>query len=163
RARSLGYNLIGRTAGSSGWIKTDELRLQPLLGPLADNGGPTQTMALEPGSRADDTASASIPGMTLPNIDHRRALREGGRDAGAVDIGAFEASSTYVVTSTVDSGDVGTLRAAVSWANSNADINALEPTSTAIPVPNTIVFDTGGVFSTPQTITLSPALRPLFL
>jgi predicted outer membrane repeat protein len=42
RARSLGYNLIGRTAGSSGWVKTDELRLQPLLNPLANNGGPTQ-------------------------------------------------------------------------------------------------------------------------
>ena len=86
-AKSLGCNLIGRTAGSSGWVSSDLLKVKPLLAPLANNGGPTPTMALEPGSRANDTGSDSIPGVTVPNIDQRGALRVGGLDAGAVDIG----------------------------------------------------------------------------
>ena len=43
---SLGHNLIGNTDGSSGWVGTDLLNVDPMLGPLQDNGGPTWTMAL---------------------------------------------------------------------------------------------------------------------
>jgi hypothetical protein len=49
---SLGYNLIGNTQGGSGFDPTDLLNVDPLLGPLQDNGGPTQTMALSAGSAA---------------------------------------------------------------------------------------------------------------
>ena len=40
-----------------------------------------------------------------------------------VDIGAYEASSSYLVTTTADSTDVGTLRAAVGWANVSTNAN----------------------------------------
>src|SRR5262249_27589411 len=43
---SLGHNLIGNTSGGSGFDATDLLDVDPLLGPLQDNGGPTKTMAL---------------------------------------------------------------------------------------------------------------------
>lgn len=53
---SEGHNLIGRTDGSAGWIATDLLggttagtKLDPLLGPLQYNGGPTPTLQLNPG------------------------------------------------------------------------------------------------------------------
>ncbi len=54
---SQGNNLIGQTNGSTGWITSDltgttASPLNPLLGPLANNGGPTETMALLPGSPA---------------------------------------------------------------------------------------------------------------
>src|SRR5262249_49096120 len=41
---SLGHNLIGNTQGGFGFDVTDLLNVNPLLGPLQDNGGPTQTM-----------------------------------------------------------------------------------------------------------------------
>ncbi|HLJ95117.1 MAG TPA: choice-of-anchor Q domain-containing protein, partial [Gemmataceae bacterium] len=48
-----------------------------------------------------------------------------------------------------DSSNIGTLREAIEWANSSS--NPLVPNST----PNVVMFDTTGVFSTPQTITLA--------
>ena len=51
----------------------------PLLGPLADNGGPTQTHALLPGSPAIDNGTAA--GATA--ADQRGIAAEGVRDSGA--------------------------------------------------------------------------------
>ena len=61
----------------------------PLLGPLANNGGPTQTMALLPGSPAVDAGSN---GTCLP-ADQRGVARTDGDGDGTVtcDIGAYEA------------------------------------------------------------------------
>ena len=47
-----GHNLIQDTAGCAGAGPTDLTGVGPALGPLAHNGGPTQTMALLPGSPA---------------------------------------------------------------------------------------------------------------
>ncbi|MCZ7640007.1 MAG: right-handed parallel beta-helix repeat-containing protein [Verrucomicrobia bacterium] len=57
---SLGYNLIGTAGLSTGWGATGDQvgtvanPLDPKLGPLQDNGGPTPTMAPLPGSKAID-------------------------------------------------------------------------------------------------------------
>ena len=59
------------------------LSADPKLGPLADNGGPTQTHALQPGSAAIDAAVGCPP----PATDQRGVSRPQG---GACDIGAFE-------------------------------------------------------------------------
>ena len=140
------------------------LNVDPILAPLGNYGGPTQTMALQAGSPAIDAGSASIPGVTVPMVDQRGAIRgPSGLNAGAnPDIGAFEASSSYLVTTAADSDDVGTLRSAVGWANVSTNNNPanLSPNPTA---PNTIVFDTSGAFSTPQAITLLPSLGTLNL
>lgn len=60
-ATSLGNNLIGDTTSSSGWMASDLLDVDPMfqldgMGKplLANNGGPTQTIALLPGSPAID-------------------------------------------------------------------------------------------------------------
>ncbi len=74
---------------------TDLINTDPLLGPLADNGGPTQTMALLPGSPAID-AGVSVPGVTTDQRGIPRSL------GSAPDIGAFESRG---FTLTIASGD----------------------------------------------------------
>jgi len=59
---------------------------EPKLGPLADNGGPTLTMALLPGSPAIDAGDTSL----APATDQRGFPRPAGL---AADIGAFEYGS----------------------------------------------------------------------
>lgn len=61
----------------------------PLLQPLADNNGITQTMALGAGSPAIDAADATL----APVVDQRGFARTDGNNDGTVlpDIGAFEA------------------------------------------------------------------------
>ena len=100
---SLGHNLIGKTDGSSGWVKSDlkgtvAAPRNPLLAPLGYYGGPLagdpgapggqqviQTMALLGGSPAID---AGISGTGIPTTDQRGMAR-----VGATDIGAFELQS----------------------------------------------------------------------
>jgi len=82
---SSGYNLIGNTDGGSGFDDTDLLNIDPLLGPLQDNGGPTQTMALQCGSPAIDAGDNTDAldwdqrGPGFPRIVN-----------GIIDIGAYE-------------------------------------------------------------------------
>ena len=57
------FSLIGSTAGSGIDQQTGSgnlLDIDPLLGPLADNGGPTKTHALLPGSPAIDAGDPSV-------------------------------------------------------------------------------------------------------
>jgi hypothetical protein len=71
---------------------TSRSNLEPLLGPLADNGGPTQTHALLPGSPAIDAGDDGA----CPEADQRdvpRPLDGDGDGDAACDIGAFEASA----------------------------------------------------------------------
>jgi hypothetical protein len=82
---SSGYNLIGNAQDGSCFDATDLLNVDPLLGSLHNNGGPTQTMALLPGSpalNAGDLAQLGVP-------DQRGVVRSGG-----VNIGAYQASAT---------------------------------------------------------------------
>ncbi len=101
---SNGINLIGNTFGSSGWIAGDLLNVQPMLGPLADNGGETMTHALLPGSPAINAGNNSVaidPQTQMPlTTDQRGFLRFYG---GTVDIGAYE--SQPVITGTVVYGN----------------------------------------------------------
>ena len=62
----------------------DRPNTDPGLGPLANNGGPTDTQALTAGSPAVDAGS---PGCPPPSTDQRGVLRPQGI---ACDIGAFE-------------------------------------------------------------------------
>jgi hypothetical protein len=84
---SLGHNLTdddscGLTAPS------DLVVADAMLGPLADNGGPTETHALLAGSPAIDAGSPDCP---PPATDQRGVLRPQGA---ACDIGAFESEAT---------------------------------------------------------------------
>src|SRR5262249_20333611 len=67
----------------------------PQLSPLADNGGPTQTMALQKHSPAIDAGdNAACAAAPINNLDQRSVARpiDGNEDRVAIcDIGAFEA------------------------------------------------------------------------
>jgi hypothetical protein len=90
---SQGYNLIGDGTGSSGYVGTDlvgtaNMPVDPMLGPLQNNGGPTATMALLPGSPALNAGDPAQLGVA----DQRGVVRNGG-----VNIGAYQASARAFV------------------------------------------------------------------
>src|SRR5690606_32889881 len=139
--------LVGGTANKQGTTVTP---LNPLLGPLANNGGPTPTHALLAGSPAID-AGRNISGAThdqrgapfLRTIDDPNIANVND----ATDIGAFElqtvTSHTLVVDNPIDENDGDTsvgdlsLREAVQLANSRPGIDTImfSPTVfTAVPV-----------------------------
>jgi hypothetical protein len=77
-----GYNIC--SDGTAAFSATGSSnKTNPLLGPLAANGGPTETMALLPGSPALD----AIP-SAFPAVDQRGVSRP---QASLADIGAYEA------------------------------------------------------------------------
>jgi hypothetical protein len=92
---SVGYNLSSdKTCNFNG--PGDMNNLNPLLGGLANNGGPTQTMALLEGSPAIDAGNPS--GCTdgsghLLMTDQRGQPRPDKEDIGGCDIGAYEKQS----------------------------------------------------------------------
>jgi len=92
---SRGYNLIGNTSGNFGANANDLINVDPLLGPLQDNGGPTATMALLPHSAAIDHGDPAFdPNAFAPPLttDQRGSLRV---DNGQLDIGAYESAPPH--------------------------------------------------------------------
>jgi hypothetical protein len=97
------FNLIGNNSGAtitpaqpSDQIGTPGSPINPMLGPLQDNGGPTFTRALLPGSPAIDQGHSSglftdQRGFARP-VDLPDIPNEPGGDSG--DIGAFEFGGT---------------------------------------------------------------------
>jgi hypothetical protein len=87
---SNGNNLISDKSASRFAVLTDLPPQEPLLAPLGNYGGPTQTMALLPGSPAIDAGSKDLavdPAGNTLTTDQRGFDRIVGI---AVDIGAFE-------------------------------------------------------------------------
>jgi hypothetical protein len=93
---SLGYNLIGQTDGCTGLTNgvnadlagTTANPLDPQLGPLANNGGSTLTMALLHGSPALAAGDDALLGPPYHLTTDQRGFP---RNIGAhVDIGAFQ-------------------------------------------------------------------------
>jgi CSLREA domain-containing protein len=75
-------------------VGTPDAPLDPQLHPLADNGGPTMTHALLPGSPAIDrgTGVTSATFFDCPATDQRGARRPAGK---ACDVGAFEFGADF--------------------------------------------------------------------
>jgi hypothetical protein len=99
-------NLIGDGSGGLD-PATNLLNVDPKLGPLQDNGGPTMTMALLPGSPAIDAGSNDL---ILAGVQYDQRGPGFQRIVnGTVDIGAFE-WQPYVSSSVA------------SWGNQNAPL-----------------------------------------
>ena len=93
-----GYNLESGT--DCGFTGTGSLRnTDPKLSALANNGGPTQTMALSVGSPAIDV----IPSASCPSTDQRGSPRPDNSQT-SCDIGAYESGATVPVPSCDQAG-----------------------------------------------------------
>jgi len=160
-----GFNVIGETDGSSGFTQpTDQtgtlsapldpkLQLDALKQPLlTDNGGPTQTIALLPGSPAIDHGDDSVLTDTVnfPPSGLKTDQRGPGfprKVCAHVDAGAYEFLSSVVPNVTCSditvNNDPGNCSASVPFSVSAADAcgNALTPTcqigNTMIMSPHT--------------------------
>jgi hypothetical protein len=94
---SLGHNLIGNgygctiTGGSADQVGTRNRPIDPILGPLQDNGGDTFTHALLSGSPAIDAGDNN----GCPTTDQRGYLRDTNCDIGAYEYNA-QLPSGYV-------------------------------------------------------------------
>jgi CSLREA domain-containing protein len=129
---SQGHNLVGISDGSTGFNQTGDQTgtsaspLDPKLGPLANNGGPTQTMSLLPASPAidagddcvADAAHCGDPNVTQLTTDQRgagfpRNVDGDGDGTAHVDIGAVEVESPPTLATnnglTVNQGATGTI------------------------------------------------------
>jgi hypothetical protein len=91
----------------------DLVNVNPLLGPLQDNGGPTQTFALRAGSPAIDAGENS----GCPSTDARGVKRPQGS---ACDIGAFELAPPSATTS--QSTGIGTTAVTLRGSATNPDV-----------------------------------------
>jgi hypothetical protein len=103
---STGYNLVGKTNRCTGFsgashdlLGSIAAPLDPKLGPLQDNGGPTPTMALLTGSPAIDQGSSPL--LTTDQCGHQRPFEfasipnpPGGDGS---DIGAFEVNPPVLI------------------------------------------------------------------
>lgn len=155
-----GYNIIGNdtgctfTAAAGDQIGTEVAPLDPLLGALAANGGPTLTHALEVVSLALDAANPAVPGSggsACESNDQRGVPRPADGDPvpGAIcDIGAYEALTTLADLSVnkddaVDPVHVGdTISYTVTITNSGPDEAAGVVLTDDLPVTVTFVSAT---------------------
>jgi len=101
---SNGHNLLQNTAEATGFSGTGDLTgVNPNLAALADNGGPTQTMALNPGSPAIDAGTAA--GATTDQRGRFRTFDDPTPNAATsdgTDIGAFELQPDCSLTCPTD-------------------------------------------------------------
>ena len=89
----------------------------PLLSPLQNNGGPSETMALGPGSAAIDAADdATCAAPPVNNLDQRGVTRPQGLHC---DIGAVEQfCPNFVPPATVGVEDIGAIAGRWGWTSS---------------------------------------------
>ncbi len=153
---SEGNNIIGNVGTSTGWVAADLLNINPMLNPLADNGGFNMTFLPMAGSPAIDAGqncvidqSCTSNNPTIPvTTDQRGIIRPQGT---TVDIGSVEVAltpSNATVSGRVSApGGVARSRVVVTLSNANGVV------STALT--NSFGYFTFFEVATGQTYSLS--------
>ncbi len=144
---SHGFNLSSDDAGGNLNGPGDQINTDPLLGPLQDNGGPTFTRALLPGSPAID---AGDPNFNPPPFFDQRGPGFNRVVNGRIDKGSFEVqSSTGTPTPTASPTPTPTATATPTTT----------PTATATPTTTSTATPTATATVTP-TPTSTPRATP---
>lgn len=141
--QSQGNNLVGDGSGTTdplngpGDLVGDSANpIDPLLAPLADNGGPTLTQALLPGSPAIDAGDpnfaaslegdqrgAGFPRVTDGNLDGIARVDIGALELQPLTIGIFDADTDTLITTLANGSEI----LASDLVNVNATIAAFVP------------------------------------
>ena len=145
---SVGHNLIGDRGSVTSFIdgaKADIVgvagnEVDPLLGPLQDNGGPTLTHALLFGSEARD-AGTNVGVLATDQRGFARIFDGDGDGLATVDIGAFE--SGFVVNTFADTVDVLPGDQASADRDGNSSLRAAVMESNALAGDDTILLIPG--------------------
>ncbi|HLP57307.1 MAG TPA: choice-of-anchor Q domain-containing protein, partial [Candidatus Deferrimicrobium sp.] len=154
----VGYCLIKDTQGCTftGIQKANILGEDPLLGPLADNGGPTETHALLPGSPAIDAGNSSNlytdqRGFKRPiNIPGIADVSDG------ADIGAYEFNASYSITGSITYNGIGLSGVTLTFSNNGGS------TTTGLDghYSHTVLYNwSGSITPTKEGYTFTPSGR----
>ncbi|NJN66078.1 MAG: hypothetical protein HC884_04865, partial [Chloroflexaceae bacterium] len=161
-----GSNVIGNYDGCTGFtdgVNGDQVGssaspLDPLLGPLQDNGGPTWTHALLPGSPAVDTIPVGACGVAT---DQRGVARPDGAlcDSGAVEYRGIRvqfSATDYTVSERDSTVMINVTLSMASTQSVSVDYTTSDGTATAgsdyVPTSGTLIFLPG---MTTQTFTVT--------
>jgi len=119
-----GYNLSSDNGGGFLTATGDQINTDPKLGPLADNGGPTKTMALRVGSPAIDAGKSF--GVTTDQRGYPRiyvnpnSILPAGGDG--TDIGAYEASALCITAAQKTGNHLGL--GFTTWLGTNYEVQS---------------------------------------
>jgi len=129
---SHGYNLSSDNGGGHLTGPGDQINTDPVLGSLQDNGGPTFTHALLPGSPAIDTGD---PNFTPPPFYDQRGSGFDRVVNGRIDVGSFEIQLTPTPTSTPTTTPTATATVTATPTATATATATPTPTATAAPRP----------------------------
>lgn len=169
---SSGHNLLGVATEASGFTGPgDQTGANPLLAPLGDNGGPTHTMALLPGSPAIDAGVAA--GATTDQRGLPRPVDDPGVGNAATgdgtDIGAFETEVPCDLSCPADlsvSNDPDECGAVVNYTTPSGEgcgtVTCDHPSGSFFPVGETTVICTSTAGPTCNfTVTVNDTQAPV--
>jgi len=169
---SQGHNLIGNPGALTGFnAPGDQVGADPLLGPLADNGGTTFTHALLPGSPALDAGDNCVTEVThcgdsnIPQIitDQRGSGFSrivDGPDPGAiatVDIGAYEKQAVFPNLADATTNEDTQLKIAFDLDDIASVTSVTATSSNSTLVPNNAANIDVTVAASTAILTINPA------
>jgi hypothetical protein len=151
-----GYNVC--SDDGSGFLNGpgDQINTDPILGPLQNNGGPTLTYALLPGSPAIDMGD---PNFTPPPLFDQRGPGFVRVFNGRIDVGSFEVQPTPTPTPTLTPTATATSTPTATFTPTPTPTATHTPTATATATPTTTPSATATATFTP-TATTSPSATP---
>jgi predicted outer membrane repeat protein len=154
---SRGYNVSSDDGGGYLNGPGDQINTDPILGPLQDNGGPTFTHALLPGSPA---LNAGDPNFTPPPFFDQRGSGFDRVRNGRLDVGSFEEQAllntpTPTSTPTATPTPTATATATATPTATPSPTNTPSPSATPTATPSPTARPT----LTPRP-NLTPRIRP---
>ena len=153
---SLGYNVCSDDGSGILTGPGDQTFTDPMIGPLQDNGGPTFTHALLPGSPA---INAGDPNFTPPPLFDQRGPGFDRVVSGRIDVGSFELQTGATPTPTATHTPSATPTATATPTHTPTPSPTPHATSTPSSTPTATTTTTPRSTPTPRSEP-TPRMRP---